>query len=236
MALNLITEFGPVRSGELLVLTQPLSHGAGYWVVPWLISGAGLYVMKSFDPEETAAISQRPNVFTLKCVPAMLPPLIELDGGAVYESIVYGAAPIPQPVLAAALEKFGPVLAQVYGQSEAPVTLTVLRKEDHLGDGDRRFSAGRAFRSVGVEVWDDEGLPVGPGVAGEVVATGSHLMTGYLGMEDETAAVMCDGWIRTRDWGMMDEDGFLRLLGRTRRDDQLGWLQHLPARGRERPL
>lgn len=219
VALNLLLEFGPVEPGELLVLPQPLSHGAGYWVLPYLISGAGVYVMRKFDPDETCAVSQRPNVRTLKCVPAMLPPLIEAPGLCGYNTIIYGASPIPQPVLTASLERFGPVLVQVYGQSEAPVTITCLQKGDHLGDGDQRFSAGRAFRAVGVEVRDEEGLPVPPGTEGEVAVTGSHLMNGYLGMEEETAFLFRDGWILTRDMGMFDERGFLRLLGR--RDEMI---------------
>jgi fatty-acyl-CoA synthase len=219
VALNLLLEFGPVEPGELLVLPQPLSHGAGYWVLPCLISGAGVYVMRKFDPDETCIVSERPNVRTLKCVPAMLPPLIEGPGSFGYETIIYGASPMPQPVLTAALDRFGPVLVQVYGQSEAPVTITCLGKEDHLGDGPQRFSAGRPFRAVGVEVWDEEGLPLPPGSEGEVAVTGSHLMSGYLGMDEETAAVFRDGWLLTRDMGMFDERGFLRLLGR--RDEMI---------------
>jgi fatty-acyl-CoA synthase len=216
VAINLLLEFGPVEPGELLVMTQQLSHGAGYFVLPCLISGAGLYVMRAFDPEETFAVSERPNVRTLKCVPAMLPSLLELDDGRrfEYETVIYGSSPIPRPVLTAALERFGPIFAQVYGQSEAPVTITCLHKPHHLGESERRFSVGRAFRSVGVEVWDDERRPLPPGEPGEVAVTGSHVMTGYLGLDEETAAVFDHGWILTRDMGVLDDTGFLRLLGR----------------------
>jgi fatty-acyl-CoA synthase len=219
VAYNLLVEFGPVAPGDVIVLPQPLSHGAGYWVLPYLISGGGIYVIKRFDPEEVHAISQRPDVRTLKCVPAMLPPLIESSAPFGYDTVIYGASPIPQPVLGAALDRFGPVLAQVYGQSEAPITITCLGKEDHVGDGDRRFSAGRPFRTVAVEVWDQDGHPLPPGEEGEVAVTGSHLMNGYLGLDGETAAVLKKGWELTRDMGMFDERGFLRLLGR--RDEMI---------------
>lgn len=218
VALNLLLEF-PVTPGELMVHTQPLSHGAAYWVLPSLISGAGVYVLRKFDPDEALAVSQWPNVRTLKCVPAMLPRLIDAGGDCAYETVIYGASPISQPVLTAALDHFGPVLVQVYGQSEAPVTITCLREEDHLGDGDERFSAGRPFRGVGVEVRGHDGRTLPPGEEGEVAVTGSHLMSGYLGMEEETATVFRDGWILTRDMGMFDERGFLRLLGR--RDEMI---------------
>ena len=221
VALNLLLEFGPVRPGEQLVLTQPLSHGSGYFVLPVLMSGAGLYVMRRFDPEETYDVSERPNVRILKCVPAMLPQLIEVDERRRlgFDTVIYGASPIPRPVLTAALDRFGPVLAQLYGQSEAPVTITCLHKQDHEGYGEQRFSAGRPFRSVAVEVRDDEGRPVPPGEKGEVAVTGSHLMTGYLGLEEATAAVFRDGWILTKDMGSFDDRGFLCLAGR--RDEMI---------------
>lgn len=219
VAFSLLGELQPVKQEELIVLTQALSHGSGYWVLPALASKAGVYVAKTFDPDEVCAVSKRANVRTLKCVPAMLPPLIEAAADFDYETVVYGASPISQPVLASALERFGPVLVQIYGQSEAPVTLTCLKKEDHLGDGDRRFTAGRPFRTVGVEVWNEDGIPLGPGEEGEVVVTGAHLMSGYLGMREETSAVFRDGWLLTRDVGMMDERGFLQLLGR--RDEMI---------------
>src|SRR5207245_9566382 len=177
---------------------------------------ACVYLRRKCDAGATVAVSERPNVRILKCVPAMLPHLMAIDGDRQwgYDTVVYGASPIPRPVLTAALARWGPVLVQIYGQSEAPVTITCLHKRDHLGDGDQRFSAGRPFRSVGVEVWDDGGQPLPAGGEGEVAVTGSHLMSGYLGLDDETAAVSRQGWILTRDMGVFDERGFLRLLGR----------------------
>ncbi|MGH2948067.1 MAG: class I adenylate-forming enzyme family protein [Solirubrobacteraceae bacterium] len=217
VALNLALELGPHEPGEQIVLTQPLSHGAGYFVLPYLMSGAGMCILERFDPERVFELSTRPDVRTLKLVPTMLSMLLEHDRGAPfgYDSVIYGAAPIPGPVLDASLERFGPVLVQIYGQSEAPVTLTCLHKRDHEGDGARRSSAGRAWRSVGVEVCGEDGEPLPRGERGEVMVTGQHLMTGYHNRPEETAEVLTGGWVRTRDMGMMDESGYLYLLGRT---------------------
>ena len=223
VAFNLLVELGPVRPGDRVVLPQPLSHGAGYFVLPWLLSGAELRVMDQFDAEEAwaAATSDNGRSSTFKCVPAMLPQLIEANpgGASSYDTLVYGAAPMPRPVLDAALERFGPILVQVYGQSEAPVTLTCLHKRDHEGDGAQRFSAGRPFRPVRLEIRDDAGQPLPPGETGEVAVTGSHLMTGYHGLPGETAKVLKDGWIMTKDVGVVDDDGFVYLLGR--RDEMI---------------
>src|SRR5262249_20794762 len=109
VALNLLLELGPVAPGEQLVLTQALSHGAGYFVLPFLMSGAGVYVLRRFDPEEVLAVGKRANVNTLKLVPAMIPQLIDAaEGpGTDYASVVYGASPIAPAVLGRALDRLG---------------------------------------------------------------------------------------------------------------------------------
>jgi fatty-acyl-CoA synthase len=216
VALNLLVELPSIRPGDQIVLTQPLSHGSSYFVLPYLIAGAGVYILRKFDPEEVFAVSERPQARVLKLVPAMLSPLLELAEGREldYSSIVYGASPISRPLLEQSLERFGPVLMQVYGQSEAPVTLTCLHKEDHLGEGEQRFSVGRPWQSVAIEVRDDEERAAAAGEVGEVVVSGSHMMSHYHEMATATKEVFLDGWLRTRDMGRFDERGFLYLLGR----------------------
>jgi fatty-acyl-CoA synthase len=214
VALNLILELGPVEAGEMIVLTQALSHASGYFVLPYLMSGAGVHVMTSFDPDEVWRLSRRDNYRTLKAVPAMLEPLLDADSGDWgYESLVYGASSVPLPVLDRALERFGPILVQDYGQSEAPMTLTCLTKTDHL-DPAARQSAGRPWRSVAVEVRDLDGRHLDAGELGEVYVRGSHLMTRYHRNPDATAEVLVDGWLRTKDLARTDERGYVYLQGR----------------------
>jgi len=215
---NLLLELGPRRSGEHIVLAQPLSHGAGYFVLPYLVAGGGVYIMERFDAEEAVRVSRRPDVTTLKVVPAMFHPLFaaqDAAGGDIdYDTIIYGASPMPGPVRDEALERFGPVLVQIYGQSEAPVTLTCLHKEDHVGTGSHRSSTGRAWRSVAVEVCDPNGEMLGPDEVGEVTVRGPHMMTGYHGLEGATEEVMREGWLWTKDMGTIDSRGYIHLLGR----------------------
>jgi fatty-acyl-CoA synthase len=215
VALNLLLETGPLEAGSRVVLTQPLSHGAGYFVLPYLLAGGGVYVMDRFDPEEILHAAALPGVETLKLVPAMLPPLLAVCPGPLpYDTLMYGASPVPGPVLTEALERWGPVLVQIYGQSEAPVTLTCLHKADHVGGGDQVLSAGRAWRSVAVEVRRPDGTVADADEIGEVTVRGSHAMTRYRNLPDATREVMRDGWIWTKDVGRQDERGFVHLLGR----------------------
>ena len=218
VALNLLLELGRPAAGEFIVLTQPLSHGAGYFVLPQLLAGGGIHVMDRFDAEEALAVGAGLDTTTLKVVPAMFPDLLQARPpreGVGYDTVVYGASPIPAPVLDAALERFGPSLVQIYGQTEAPVTLTCLHKEDHLEAGEHRASAGRPWASVQIEVVGEDGVTVAPGEIGEVVVRGSHMMSGYLGMAEETARVLRDGRLWTKDMGRMDERGYVHLLGRS---------------------
>lgn len=227
VAFNLLLELGPVTPGERIVLTQPMSHGAGYFALPYLLSGAGVHVQPRFDPGEVWALSQRPEVRTLKIVPAMLEPILAAEPGAEsaagpgswgYDTIVYGASSIPGPVLDRAVERFGPTLIQDYGQSEAPMTITCLQKADHLDPG-ARLSAGRPWKTVAVEVRGDDGGPVPQGETGEVYVRGPHLMTRYRNKPEETARVLRDGWLRTKDMAAVDERGFVHLRGR--RDEMI---------------
>ncbi|HEX4753090.1 MAG TPA: AMP-binding protein [Solirubrobacterales bacterium] len=215
VTVNLLLGLGPVRPGEQIVLAQPLSHGAGYFVLPWLLCGAGLIIQRRFDPEAMAAAAARERVGALKVVPAMLPPLLELRSPPRPRRVIYGGAPIGRPLLEASLERLGPVLVQIYGQSEAPMTLTYLDEASHLGEDDRRLSVGRPWRSVALEARGAEGERLGAGEIGEIHVSGDHMMSGYLGMPETTGEVLGgDGWLATRDMGHVDERGYVHLLGR----------------------
>lgn len=215
---NLLLELGPHAPGERMVLAQPLSHGAGYFVLPQLVAGGGVHIMSTFDPHEVIWAGGQPDITAFKAVPAMFPSLLdamdEAGVGATYQTIIYGAAPMPAPVLERARDRAGDVFVQVYGQSEAPITLSTLTKGDHERAGEHRSSVGRPWRSVALEVRDPEGHPVPTGTEGEVTIRGSHHMSGYLNLPDATAEVVRDGWIWTKDIGRMDENGYLYLLGR----------------------
>jgi fatty-acyl-CoA synthase len=215
VAFNLLLELNPVLPGEQIVLTQAISHASGYFTLPYLLSGAGVYLMPKYDPAEAWALSQRHNVRTLKAVPSMLEPLLDADAGAEfgYDTIVYGASSIPQPVLERSIERFGPILLQDYGQSEAPMTITCLGKLDHLS-AEARLSAGRPWRTVAVEVRAADGSPVAIGEVGEIYVNGPHLMTRYHNNPEATADVLADGWLRTKDLAKVDDLGFVYLQGR----------------------
>jgi acyl-CoA synthetase (AMP-forming)/AMP-acid ligase II len=167
-------------------------------------------------------LAERHAVETIKLVPTMLLQVLGSGLNAGRElprlrQIVYGASPMPVQPLEDLLASFGGVFAQLYGQAEAPMCITVLSREDHA-TGDRRLlaSAGRPYRSVEVRVVDEEGRDA---ERGEVVVRGDHLMSGYWEQPGLTAEVLRDGWVHTRDLAEVDERGYVYLLGRT--DDMI---------------
>jgi acyl-CoA synthetase (AMP-forming)/AMP-acid ligase II len=140
--------------------------------------------------------------------------------------IAYGAAPMPYDVVSRAVEVFDCGLMNAYGQTESTSTLTFLGPEDHqIPDGPpeerekklhRLRSVGRAMDDVVVAILDPSGEVLPPGQEGEIVAQGARIMSGYLGLQDETEEAMRGGWLHTGDVGWMDEDGYVYITGRTK--------------------
>ena len=218
-AFNLMLEVGPRVDEERILLPQPLSHGSGYLVLAYLASGGTVYPMPRFDPEEALWLGARDGIHTLKLVPTMLASLLEVERPSPFQLIVYGASPIALPQLEKAMSYYGPILMQVYGQSEAPMAITCLKEHDHARQDPHLSSAGRAWRSVEVRVVDDGLNTVAPHELGQVAVRGEHMMTGYLGKPELTREVLKDGWLLTCDLGVADDDGYVYLRGRS--DDMI---------------
>jgi acyl-CoA synthetase (AMP-forming)/AMP-acid ligase II len=118
-----------------------------------------------------------------------------------------------------ALEAFGPILRQQYGQTESTGVGSLLSAEDHVTRGDPRrverlASAGRPEFECEIRVVDESGTDVATGEVGEIVMRGDNVMAGYWKAPDLTAATLVDGWLHTRDMGRFDEDGYLYLVDR----------------------
>jgi len=221
VAYNLLLEFGPIAPGEKILLPQPLSHGAGFFLPAWFMSGGVAVAMERYDPTGMFELAARHKVETLKVVPTML---LQALAAGIDEApelpnlrqVIYGASPMPVQPLEDLIEVFGGVFAQLYGQAEVPMCITTLSREDHVGPDKRVLaSAGRAYRRVEVLVVDEAGREVAPGERGEVIVRGDHMMSGYWQQPELTAEVVRNGYVHTRDLAETDERGYVYLLGRT---------------------
>ncbi len=104
---------------------------------------------------------------------------------------------------------------QFYGQSEAPMSVSVMRRADHLTDDPLRLaSCGRPTAWVRVALMDDDMQQVPEGAPGEICVQGPLLMSGYLNKPEETAAAFAGGWLHTGDVAIRSPDGFLRIVDR----------------------
>src|SRR3954451_19865460 len=133
----------------------------------------------------------------------------------------YGAAPMAPDRLEEAITRIGPVLGQLFGQSEAPMMISTLAPAEHLhADGslarERFASAGRPPPLVTVAIMSSDGALLPAGERGEVVVRGSLVMAGYHKDPEATAEASRFGWHHTGDIGYPDDDGYLHLVDRAK--------------------
>lgn len=215
-----IAEQGFDISTRLLV-SSPLSHGAGALVIPVLVKGGTVVVHDGFDADRTLDAIHAGEATTLFLVPTMLyalmdhPRIASINLGGL-RRIIYTAAPISQRRLAQALALFGPILHQNYGQTEVPGTILSLTAEDHLHPrGDKLTSAGKPYPCVAVRLVDDAGntLPRDGGI-GELCVRAPHVTRGYWNKPEATQELLRDGWLHTGDMAYQDRDGYFHIVDR----------------------
>ena len=131
------------------------------------------------------------------------------------QTVFYGASAMSPARLQEAITKLGPIFVQFYGQTEAPMTVCVLRKEEHdVNDLERLASCGRPLPWVPVALLDDDGNEVPRGEPGELCVRGPLVMKGYWNKPEETAQAFEHGWLHTGDVCREDEDGFFTIVDR----------------------
>ncbi|MGW4081173.1 class I adenylate-forming enzyme family protein [Streptomyces asiaticus] len=130
--------------------------------------------------------------------------------------LLVAGSPLAPHRLAEAARLLGPVVHQGYGQTETGM-LTLLTPDEMAEFPDQVYdSVGRAWSGVEMDVRDPEGRPVPAGTTGEIWVRTDSAMAGYWKDEERTREVLRAGWVRTRDVGHLDDQGFLRLTGRAR--------------------
>jgi long-chain acyl-CoA synthetase len=132
----------------------------------------------------------------------------------------YGASPMPDSVLAAAIEKLPTwEFIQGYGMTETAALTVSLPWRFHF-DGEhgkaKRQAAGRAAYGVDLKIVDPEGNELPRGTPGEIAVRGPQVMLGYWNKPEATAAALRDGWMHTGDGAWMDEDGFITIVDRVK--------------------
>jgi long-chain acyl-CoA synthetase len=134
-------------------------------------------------------------------------------------TVFYGGGPMYVEQQQAAVRAFGPIFVQLFGQGEAPMCCTALRKEEHLAGDDpvrrrRLASAGRETTAIRLRIVDEADANVPAGQPGEIVVRGDLVMKGYWNRPEATAETLRNGWLHTGDVGHVDEDGYVYITDR----------------------
>ena len=215
---NILANLCSPDRDDAMMHAASLIHASGTFVLPFWINGARAIVLPGFDPSAFWDQARRHVATHVNLVPTMLQMLLESGTQApeCVRSVIYGASPMPRPVILAAIEKMGPIFTQYYGQTEAPLALAVLDAEDHLGDEAPLGACGQVSVDVTIKLVDEAGATVPAGQIGEIAVAGPMTHAGYLGARElDRDTRLPGGFIRTRDMGRFDERGFLHLVDRT---------------------
>jgi acyl-CoA synthetase (AMP-forming)/AMP-acid ligase II len=218
---NCLADVFDFREDDRVLHVAPLSHGSGIYLIPSLARGAEniIYDRAGFRPDEVFDTVVELSITVIAFVaPTMIVRLLEAaprDDIGSLRGVIYGGATIHLEHIRAAVTRFGPIFHQLYGQGEAPMTISYLPGAEHLDAADETLvSAGHIRAGVEVRIVDEEGNIASPGEDGEICVRGDVVMKGYWRNQEATAKALRGGWLHTGDIGRFDSGGRLRVLDR----------------------
>ncbi|MDQ3958170.1 MAG: long-chain fatty acid--CoA ligase [Actinomycetota bacterium] len=208
-----------VEPSDVLLLSLPLSHIFGLNVTLGLLAktGASGVLTERFEPVECLRLIQEHGVTVLFGAPTMYAALVDAPGADEYDLssvrlAISGAAPLAPEVLDRFKALFGVDIYEGYGLTETSPTLT----SNRMAAAPRPGSIGKPLPGVQIRLVDDAGEDVELGDPGEILVRGPNVFKGYWNKPEETAAAFVDGWFRTGDVAVEDEDGYLCIVDRKR--------------------
>jgi fatty-acyl-CoA synthase len=216
----------PFQGRPAYLALAPLTHAAGVLCFPILALGGEIVIMRSPDVGGFLDHIEAHQVTHTFLPPTLIYMLLAHDRLSTtdlssLQCFWYGAAPMSATRLEEALTRIGPVMAQLFGQTEAPMMISTMAPKDHFrGDGsiarERLSSAGRPSALVRIAIMDVDGTLLGPNETGEIVVRGSLVMRGYHHNPEATAEASSHGWHHTGDIGYLDADNFLYIVDRAK--------------------
>ena len=208
---------------DSLCLTVPLFHcfGCVIGVLGAYTHAATIVALTEFNPERVLDAVHNHRCTVLYGVPTMFiaelnhPNFGKYNLSSLRTGIMAGA-PCPRETMKAVVEKMGArEMTIAYGLTEASPGVTLTAPDDSL---DVRVSTvGRVLPDVEIKLVDPvtkEDLPAGR--EGELATRGYHVMLGYYNMPEETRTAIRDGWLMTGDLATIDEQGYVRITGRSK--------------------
>jgi long-chain acyl-CoA synthetase len=224
---NLAANIGQVQShpglrvstDDVGLATLPFFHVFGLNVALGVALAGGVrsVLLPQFDPVRVTELVRAHGATILAGVPAMFAALLELpesvapaNSFASVRLAVAGAAELPESVATQFLDRFGVTIYEGYGLTEAApiVSTTAVDRRPRWG------SIGPPLPGIDVRLVDADGADVTVGDPGEIWVRGPNVFAGYWDDPEATARVLTDGWLRTGDVAVADDEGFLSLVDR----------------------
>ena len=223
-ATRILSHEGGVASISKGLIVMPLFHlGGKIEQMAFSLMGAEIVLKAAFEPEDILETIQRERIEAAHFAPLMIQRMLDVLEHESYDltslrCVHYASAPMPVPLLRRALDRMGPIFAQVYGMTEC-ICGTILKPPYHLTEGSeaerrRLSSAGQPFLGNKVRIVGDDGTACAPDQIGEIAFHSSTMMHGYWNKNVLTSEVVRDGWLHTGDLGFVDADGFVYVVDR----------------------
>ncbi len=214
-----IDKLGPTDS---ILHPAPLSHGSGCYALPHFAAGAVNVIPESasFEPWEIFDLLDYWHGSSFFAAPTMVVRLLASKAARPpkhLKTLIYGGAPMYVADSLRAIELFGSHLYQLFGQGEAPMTITGLPQDLHKKEAiDRLATCGFARTGCEVRVVDDENRDLAAGEVGEIITRSDCVMAGYWQNPAASAKALRGGWLHTGDVGSLDAAGFLTIRDRSK--------------------
>ena len=212
-----------VSPGSRHLIVAPITHVAGGLVYATTGLGCTQHFIASTQPADILDAVEREQANLLFVPPTLLYGMLDEQQrrprqlGSL-EVLMYAGSAISPGRLAQAMQMFGPVLVNVYSQSELLYPVTSLSRDDHAriarGDEHLLASAGRATAQGEVSIMGEDGQHLPPDDIGEIVTRSLAGMQGFVGDVAATEAIRSHGWHHTGDVGRLDAEGFLYIVDR----------------------
>lgn len=228
MSLCYEADCDPVQADDAVLYAAPMSHGAGIYNMIHVLKGARHVCPPSggFDPAEIFDLARQFQSVQMFAAPTMVKRMTQIakasdETGEGLRTVVYAGGPMYTADIIEAVDHFGPIFLQIYGQGECPMAITALSRHDvtdrtHPRWKARLGSVGRAQSAVEVAIGDAEGHLLPAGEHGEIMVRGDTVMPGYWRNPEATRQTLVNGWLMTGDMGYLDEDGYLTMQDRSK--------------------
>ncbi|MBF6621162.1 MAG: long-chain fatty acid--CoA ligase, partial [Patulibacter sp.] len=184
-----------------------------FQVMPMILSGGTVVLDRAFNAARTWELLEQHRATRIFLAPTMINSMLDVEGHEARDvsalRVLNTAYEFPEPVRRRTHERFGDIVAYMYGLTEAQLCCSTAAEFTADPTG-----AGHAMGMMRVRIVDEQREPVASGTVGEITFEGPALMSGYDGRDEATAEALIDGWLYTGDLGFLDDQGRIHVTGR----------------------